>query len=202
MKPIYKVLITIFVLVLFLTSAIWLLKSYITDYPKTHPEETLEWEQKVTAFFDRITMPIKLAKLSAQEADRELLMPVFGHRVSEIADTWGAPRGEDRVHEGQDIFASRGTPIFSATKGYVTRITEDSLGGNSVFVTGSGGVRYYYTHMDRFPDGLHVGMEVTTDTVIGFVGNTGNAEQTPPHLHFGVYVDREPVDPLPLLTNR
>jgi murein DD-endopeptidase MepM/ murein hydrolase activator NlpD len=197
-------IIAVVVFVFFLLIA-WVYRytyNYITNFPETNPDKTLEIEERVATFFEKITMPIKIARLSSQEADKELLMPVYGHRISEIADTWQAPRDEGRVHEGQDIFANRGTPIFSATKGFVIRITQDSLGGNSVYVLGSGGVRYYYTHLDRFADGLTVGDEVTTDSVIGFVGNTGNAETTPSHLHFGVYVDQEPIDPLPLLINR
>jgi murein DD-endopeptidase MepM/ murein hydrolase activator NlpD len=84
----------------------------------------------------------------------------------------------------------------------VTRISEGSLGGNFVYIIGAGGVRYYYAHLDRIPLGLNAGDKVNTDTVIGFVGNTGNAETTPPHLHFGAYVSRQAVDPLPLLINR
>jgi len=178
---------------------------YVINFPVKHPQRALELETRVISFFEQITLPIKLANLSRLEPDKELLMPVYGRRVSEIADTWGAPRGEngERKHEGQDIFAPRGTPIFSATTGYVTRITGDKIGGNSVYVTGTGGIDYYYTHLDRFPEGLPVGDKVTTDTVIGFVGNSGNAETTPFHLHFGVYVTpRQALDPLPLLINR
>lgn len=177
---------------------------YAVNFPRDHPEKTLEIETRVLDFIQRVTLPIKLAKLSRLEPDKEILMPVHGHRVSEIADTWMAPRGDngERFHEGQDIFAPRGTPVFSATTGYVTRIRAENLGGNSVYVTGPGGVRYFYTHLDRFPGALKVGQEVSPDTVIGFVGNSGNAETTPTHLHFGVYVRREAVDPLPLLINR
>ena len=178
---------------------------YIDRFPETHPDETLEIEEKIIVFFQRITLPIKLAKLSRQERDTQLLIPLLNRRVSDIADTWGAPRGDngERQHEGQDIFSPRGTPIFSATRGFITRITEEALGGNSVYVTGAGGVDYFYTHLDRFPDGVNVGDPVTPDTVIGFVGNSGNASTTPTHLHFGVYLsEHEPVDPLPLMVDR
>ena len=50
--------------------------------------------------------------------------------------------------------------------------------------------------------GLRVGQEVWTDTMLGFVGNTGNAITTPPHLHFGVYEGREAINPFSLLRNR
>ncbi len=137
----------------------------------------------------------------------QLLMPVAGVRVAEVADTWGAPRGGGRTHKGQDIFAPRGTPIYAATPGYIYRIGTGSLGGKLVFVAGAGGRRYYYAHLEDWAD-IAEGMYVTTDTVLGFVGNSGNAATTPPHLHFGVYsgsrrtCNREVIDPLPLLVDR
>lgn len=166
------------------------------------PDKWLEVEEKVTAFFERITLPIKIARLSWLPADEEILMPVYGIRVREVTDSWNAPRPDNRLHEGQDIFAARGTPVFSGTSGYVVRMGDGDLGGNFVYVAGNGGARYYYAHFDRIADGLRIGQKVTTDTVLGFVGNTGNAENTPYHLHFGVYRLRKAVDPLPLLVNR
>ncbi len=149
----------------------------------------------------RVTLPLELARLSAQPPDEVLLMPVEGVRLSQIADTWGAPRTGGRAHQGQDIFAPLGTPITSATEGYVVRITDRTLGGNSVFVLGAGDRRYYYTHLDAFAEGLSVGERVGPDTVLGYVGNTGNAASTPPHLHFGVYAAGGAIDPLPLLSD-
>lgn len=170
--------------------------------PDTHPDKWLRVEAKVTAFFERITLPIKIERLSWLEVDKELPLPVYGIRLREVQDTWQAPRPDSRSHEGQDIFAKRGTPVFSVTRGYVTRIGIGDLGGNYVNVAGPGGRRYYYAHLDRVADGLRIGQYVTIDTVLGFVGNTGNAENTPPHLHFGVYVMHKAINPFPLLVNR
>ncbi|MEK7600699.1 MAG: M23 family metallopeptidase [Patescibacteria group bacterium] len=176
---------------------------FIVRFPETHPDATLRIAERIDSFSFRITFPLKLARLSMQEPDAALVMPVYGVSVRQVSDTWGAPRGEDREHEGQDIFASRGTLVFSATNGYIVRVQEDrELGGNTVWVAGAGGIRYYYAHLDRSAEGITVGQWVTTDTVIGFVGNTGNAVTTPPHLHFGVYERREALNPLTLLKDR
>jgi len=149
------------------------------------------------------SLPYKLAQLEREEVLLELLTPVYGVRVSQIDDTWGAPRSGGRTHEGTDIFAPTGTPTFSMTKGYVTQLGWGELGGWYVFVTGPGGLRYYYAHFDRLPEGLRVGSPVTTDTVVGFVGATGNAEGTPPHLHMGIYKRGEgAINPYPLLVDR
>lgn len=152
----------------------------------------------------RALLPLFLAAVP-ETRDTELLMPVEGARVSQVADTWGAPRGGGRVHEGQDVFAPEGTPIYSATDGFVYRIGENDLGGNVVTVIGGAGVRYYYAHLGGFAEGLTEGQQVTPETLLGFVGRTGNAEATPPHLHLGMYTglcDWEAEDPLPLLVDR
>jgi len=182
--------------------AVITLAFFAVRFPVNYPEKTLLIEQRVTSFITSVTLPIKLSQLSLQEPDTTIMMPVYGVQLRSIANTWQAPRDGTRVHDGQDIFAPRGTPVFSGTKGYVRRISVTTLGGNNVLITGAGGRRYYYAHLDKFADGLQAGQWVTIDTVIGFVGNTGNAVTTPPHLHFGVYEKRDALNPLPLLKNR
>lgn len=174
----------------------------IISSPQYYPDTWLEIEEKTTAFLERITLPIKLARLSWLPADKEILMPVYGVKVREVKDSWSAPRPDGRSHEGQDIFADRGTPVFSATSGYVILLGVGDLGGNIVYVAGAGRMRYYYAHLDRIAEGLKVGQKVTADTILGFIGNTGNADGTPTHLHLGVYFFRKAIDPLPLLINR
>ena len=92
--------------------------------------------------------------------------------------------------------------MYSATEGYVVRVGENALGGNTVFVLGAGGRSYYYAHLDAYAPELAVGDYVTPETVLGYVGTTGNAAGAPPHLHFGVYTPVGVIDPLPLLSNR
>lgn len=147
-------------------------------------------------------LPFRLAMLSASEPDASLAMPVDGVSVGQVGDSWHASRSGGRLHEGQDIFAPRGTAVRSATEGYVVRVGESPLGGNTVWVAGAGGRRYYYAHLDSFAPGLNVGDYVTAETVLGYVGTTGNASGGAPHLHFGVYTPGGVIDPRPLLANR
>jgi peptidoglycan LD-endopeptidase LytH len=149
-----------------------------------------------------LTLPFKAALLYAREPDLHLAPPVEGVGVHQIRDSWHAPRAGGRLHEGQDIFARRGTAVRSATEGYVSRAGESALGGNTVFVIGAGGRRYYYAHLDSFAAGLAAGDYVTPGTVLGYVGTTGNAAGASPHLHFGVYASSGAIDPLPLLQRR
>lgn len=151
---------------------------------------------------DRLVFYGRVARLYTQEPESRIAMPFQDVTKRQIADTWGAPRGTGRRHEGQDIFAPRGTPILSATKGYIYKIGENNLGGQTVSVIGSGGRVYYYAHLDSYAPGLEVGDPVSTRTVLGYVGTTGNAQGTPPHLHLGVYTFTGAINPLPLLNDR
>lgn len=151
---------------------------------------------------DRMILYVHVARLYARNPDTVLAMPLKDVKKSQIANTWGAPRGDGRSHEGQDIFAPKGTPIYSATTGYVVKIGEDNLGGHTVSVIGDGGRKYYYAHLDSYNPRLEVGDYVTRKTVLGYVGSTGNADGTPPHLHFGVYATTGAINPLPLLVDR
>jgi len=134
--------------------------------------------------------------------DSELAMPIENVSRRDIADTWHAARGNDRRHEGQDIFARRGTAVLSATEGYVVNIGDNSLGGKTVSVVGAGGRLYYYAHLDSYAQNLFEGEHVNTQTVLGYVGTSGNAAGTPPHLHFGVYEHHGAINPLPLIVSR
>ena len=154
------------------------------------------------ALADTVVFYVRVAKLYTEEPHSRIKMPVEDVSKREISDTWHAPRSGGRRHEGQDIFAPKGTRVLSATNGYVLRIGETDLGGRTVSVISSGGRVYYYAHLDAYAPGLKVGDAVTTRTVLGFVGTTGNAQGTPPHLHFGVYTPGGAINPLPLITDR
>jgi len=150
----------------------------------------------------KVLFSLHVISLYTKSPDQQLAMPVEGVSKSQIADTWHVPREGDRLHEGQDIFARRGTLVLSATDGYVVRIGENSLGGQTVSVIGAGGRIYYYAHLDSYAANLSTGDHVTTQTVLGYVGNTGNAAGGPTQLHFGVYGRGGALNPLPLLTDR
>ena len=151
------------------------------------------WRQP---FMDR---PRTLWELSRMPPPDAVAMPVAGVHARQVADTFGAPRGRDRSHEGVDIFATRGTDVVSATRGVVSSVREGGLGGRQVWVLGPAGQRHYYAHLDDWAAGLAAGDVVEEGRVLGSVGDTGNARGTPPHLHYGIYGDGGAIDPLPLL---
>jgi murein DD-endopeptidase MepM/ murein hydrolase activator NlpD len=122
--------------------------------------------------------------------------PVVGKDMAGIRSRFGAPRdGGRREHHGVDIFAPRGTPVVAAVAGHVSRVRTSGLGGNVVWLREDRyDRRLYYAHLDR--QAVLEGAWVEPGDTLGFVGNTGNARTTPPHLHFGIYMrGAGPVDP-------
>lgn len=144
-------------------------------------------------------VPRALWTLSRQPPPSALPVPVEGVTARRIADTFGAPRGRERTHAGVDIFARRGTAVRSAGDGVVVDIREGGLGGRQVWVLGAARERYYYAHLEGWREGLVRGEVVSAGTVLGYVGDSGNAKGTPPHLHWGIYGAEGAYDPLPLL---
>jgi len=142
---------------------------------------------------------IFLFQLQREPVPTALDMPVQGVAPRALRDTYGAPRGADRRHEGIDIFARRGTPVVASTRGVVLHTGTNELGGNVVWVLGPGGDRHYYAHLDSIAE-LARFQRVSPGTVLGYVGTTGNAVGTPPHLHYGIYRRGSgAINPFPLL---
>lgn len=127
-----------------------------------------------------------------------LAFPVEGGDNRSVQSFYGASRdGGQRGHEGIDIFAARGTPVLASTDGNILSTRPNELGGKVVWLRDDARDQsLYHAHLDSVL--VSQGMTVRLGDTLGFVGNTGNARTTPPHLHFGVY--RRPggaVDPWP-----
>ncbi len=137
--------------------------------------------------------------LSFDPAPIVLPIPVLGVGPADLEDTWGAARSGGRRHEGIDIFAARGTHVTAAARGLVAGRGWNRLGGRFIRVFGAGGRWYYYAHLDAF-DAPQSGDWVEVGDLLGYVGTSGNANGTPPHLHFGIYkIPGRAINPYPLL---
>jgi len=130
-----------------------------------------------------------------------LHMPVVGVQPFDLSNSWHSSRdGGRRKHKGIDIFAPKGTAIVAVADGVVSFIGEQPKGGLCLWLTTESGTSFYYAHLDRWAPGLYEGQEVRSGDLLGYVGNTGNAKTTPPHLHFAVNDNDEMVNPYPILT--
>ena len=108
-----------------------------------------------------------------------IVCPVAGPHA--FADTWGAARSGGRSHEGVDMMAGRGVPLVAVESGYA-QFKTTRLGGNSVWVNGNSGTRYFYAHLSAWEGSSR---NVSQGEVIGYVGATGNTSAN--HLHFEVH---------------
>jgi peptidoglycan LD-endopeptidase LytH len=162
--------------------------------PKTAATKPASTRPRDTDFAERARA------LFAPLSGTALHMPVVGIRNHDLYDSWGAPRdGGRRPHRGIDIFAPRGTAVVAVTDGIISYIGDQPKGGHCLWLTTESGTSFYYAHLERWAPGLYEGMEVSTGDILGFVGNTGNAVSTPPHLHFGINQNDEMVNPYPVL---
>jgi murein DD-endopeptidase MepM/ murein hydrolase activator NlpD len=121
--------------------------------------------------------------------------PVAG--PAKFSHDWGFPRytPTPHLHKGTDVFAAFGTPIVTSESGRIIKKGTAGAGGISVWVKGDGGNAYYYAHLQSWVRGLTVGQRVERGAIIGFVGDTGNAEGGSPHLHFEIHPGGAPGSP-------
>ena len=131
--------------------------------------------------------------LKAATAERGLAIPVAGARRQDLRDSFHAPRSGGRQHLGIDIMAPDGTPVLAAAGGVIVKRDSSALGGISLYERGHDGATiYFYAHLSRYAPGIDEGDLVRQGDVIAYVGHTGNASASAPHLHFGVYTVTDP----------
>jgi murein DD-endopeptidase MepM/ murein hydrolase activator NlpD len=113
---------------------------------------------------------------------------------------WGAARQNTGAHEGNDVFAPAGTPVLAVTDGTLQRVGTARVPGNRLYLHTARGDYYFYGHLSSFEAGARSGKRVKAGEVLGYVGSTGDAEPTPPHVHFEIHPGGgPPVNPYPFL---
>ena len=157
-------------------------------------------EHKVAV--NRLVEINKISNPNLIRSGQTLVIPTGTAWICPVSDArffndWGFPRGGGtRYHEGNDLFAPQGTPVRAPVSGRV-EFTTGTIGGLQFRLFGDDGVKYIGSHMVEFgTDG-----DVKAGTVLGYVGTTGNAKGTPPHLHFGMYLGSTVINPYPTLLN-
>ena len=115
------------------------------------------------------------------------VFPVYG--PSSYTDTFRAFRGDvpGGWHHGDDIFAPLGAPVLAVARGTVFSVGWNDLGGNRLWLRDEQGNQFYYAHLSAYTPLAVNNAHVSAGAVLGFVGNTGDAQGTPYHLHFEIH---------------
>jgi murein DD-endopeptidase MepM/ murein hydrolase activator NlpD len=117
----------------------------------------------------------------------EMTPPISGLTLANLRDSFEETHNGHR-HEAMDILEPRGTPVRAAVQGTIRKLFLSKPGGITIYeFDEKAEYCYYYAHLDRYAEGLHEGMLVRPGEVIGFVGSTGNAVESTPHLHFAIF---------------
>jgi LysM repeat protein len=141
-----------------------------------------------------------ISNVNLIRAGRNLKVPAGGAWVCPVQgakffNDWGFPRdGGTRFHEGNDMFTKYATPIRASVSGTV-KFKTGPLGGLQFNLKGADGVEYIGSHLSaKETEG-----KVSAGDIIGYVGTSGNAQGTSPHLHFGMYLKGLAINPYPTL---
>jgi len=144
----------------------------------------------------------------AEAASGKIMIPVVGVRRDQIHDTFNDARSNGRVHDANDIMAAGGTPVVACTDGEIAKFFDSVRGGITIYQYSPDKSRvYYYAHLQKRADNLKEHDFVKQGTIIGYVGDTGNAGAGNTHLHFAITILNDPknifkgndINPYPLL---
>ena len=146
--------------------------------------------------------PDKPAKPRITPAERlargRFVFPVYGD--VRVADDFGAAR-QIGAHQGNDLFAAFGSPVLAVADGTLNRVGTLPISGNRLWLKTERGDSFFYAHLSAFSPEAVSGRKVEAGALLGFVGNTGDAEPTPPHVHFEIHPgDRDAIDPHTVLS--
>lgn len=133
-----------------------------------------------------VTPPIDQERVD-QLLDGTYMFPVLGATANDYSDDFGAPRASTGFHQGIDIFGAAGTPLLAVNDGVLSLVGTNTLGGKRLWLTDRYGNKFYYAHLAGFSPLAKDGTQVQRGDVIGFLGNSGEARTTPPHLHFEMH---------------
>jgi murein DD-endopeptidase MepM/ murein hydrolase activator NlpD len=137
-------------------------------------------------------------------------------RVTYFSSTFGAPRPGGRRHQGNDLMASKLTPVYAATEGRVTIVSDGPRSGRYLVIELSEEWSTWYMHLNNdnpgrdgggadwshtLGPGVEEGARVVAGQLIAYVGDSGNAEGKSPHTHFELHRLGRPINPFPYLVD-
>ena len=195
-----------------LAAVLWNTGSLVTGHaqPSRTVAETIQFKEP-PVISPPVTLPDPTPAATPAPAVPDgvasLGMPIAGVDPRTLKSNFSEARG-GHTHEALDIMAPRGTPVLAVAEGNVVKLFTSKQGGLTVYQFDNSSTRcYYYAHLDRYAPALKEGMLLRKSDVLGYVGSTGDASPSAPHLHFAVFQlgpekhwwQGTAIDPLPLL---
>lgn len=158
-------------------------------------------------FIAVIAATLLIPTAAAEAAEDEFKLAKFPHAdvSSSFSNDWGNARSGGRRHQGTDIFGAKGSEVVAVASGTIVAMTESHRAGYYIRIEHVDGWESWYMHLNNdtpltddgnggpetaFAEGLNVGTFVRAGTVIGYVGDSGNAEPGSPHTHFELHNGR------------
>gem|GEM_PF-3908347 len=176
-------------------------------------KESIQNKLKLTTIALIVILSVTYPEV-ASAGTPDIIFPIVKDRIDDVrwSDTWGAPRSSNRTHQGVDILGERMIPLVAVESGTIGWSQLDNSDGNYLFLEGNSGWRYAYVHLNNDTPGtddgnarcdqafsaklcktvndgqIERGTTVAAGEVIGYMGDSGNAEATTPHLHFEIQI--------------
>ena len=160
--------------------------------------------QERTRAVEQAELELQTYESAAEDFIPNAVFPVAQPYSFPLINSYGFDRArgtaDSHWHEGIDIFGPMGTDLVAAESGVITKVGSGRLGGLTLWITGVSGTKWYYAHLHGFAPGVKKGLEVEAGTVVGYLGDSGNAKGTPPHLHLEIHPPgKRVVNPYPQL---
>ena len=172
--------------------------------------------KRITILLIALVVGTLAAPAAAYAEDADFRFVYFPHAdvESHFSNDWGDARSGGRSHKGTDVFGEKHSEVVAVADGFITAMEYGSRAGYNVRIEHRDGWETWYLHLNNdsvgtddgsagdsgaFPPDLEVGMFVAAGTVVGYVGDSGNAEGGSSHTHFELHEGRRAINPYPYL---